>query len=75
MVSSLIGFWVCVRAFASTAPSALGNALLLLAAVAVVLLVVALWFRALRAAALGTVGGLAVGTAAAVLVAGLVGSG
>lgn len=75
MVSSLIGFWVSLRAFASTTPDAVGNALRLLAAAVVVLLVVALWVRVLRPASLGAAAGLAVGVAAALLVATLVGAG
>ncbi|MET3963943.1 putative membrane protein [Marmoricola sp. OAE513] len=69
MVSSLIGFWVAVRAFASGEDARVQNVALLTTAAVVVLLVVGLWSRSARAPALGVAAGLAIGLASAALLA------
>lgn len=65
MISSLIGFWVLVRAVATGEDGPVHNALLGLSAVGIVLLVVAMWFRGARPYALGAAAGLVAGAGVA----------
>ena len=67
MVSSFLAFWILVGAVSSGDGTNARNIVLVLAAAAMVLLLVALWFPRGRAAALGAVAGLVLGTTAVAL--------
>lgn len=57
-VTSLVSFWLLVRAVAADSATQVQNVVLVLASAAVLMLVVALWFPPSRAAVLGAVGGM-----------------